>query len=36
MLIFTDGSAINNTGPKGAEAVIRKNGTTSLPIKKRQ
>ena len=34
MLIFTDGSAMNNPGPTGAGAVIRKNGPTSyLTIK---
>ena len=32
MLIFTDGSAINNPGPTGAGAVIKVNGPTSTPI----
>ena len=33
MLIFTDGSAINNPGPVGNGAVIKKDGPASLPIK---
>ena len=33
MLIFTHGSAINNPGPTGFGAVIRKNEPTSLPNK---
>ena len=33
MLLFTDSSAINNPSPTGAAVVIRKNGTTNVPIK---
>ena len=33
MLLFTDGSAINNPSPTGAAVVIRKNGPTNVPIK---
>ena len=33
MVISTDRSAINNPGPMGARAIIRKNGPTSLTIK---
>lgn len=36
MLIFTDGSAVSNPGPTGAGVVIRKNGPTSIQIKKAQ